>query len=126
MVTNVDAIFKVQGSDTTGTRFDLSFKIPETAQVARFPRVSVAASASNTAISLPEDYSASTYDDIIFIFHDPNDTDDLTIKVSGTSNQARSVKPFHVMTDKPSSIHVSNADASNTNYLDIYVVINTA
>lgn len=126
MVTNVDAEFRVVAYDTEGTRLDLPFKIPETGQVVRFPRVSVAASASDTSIPLPEDYSSSTFDDMIWIFHDPDDSNDLTIKVSGTGNQARAVKPYHIMTDYPSSIHVSNADSTNANSLDIYVVINTA
>ena len=41
------------------------FRIAENASYISLGRITVAAAATNTAISLPEDYSASTYDRVI-------------------------------------------------------------
>ena len=60
------------------------------------------------------------------LFIDPNDSADLVIKVSGSSNQSRPLKPFQFITDKPSSIHVTNSDATNSATLQIYGIVNTA
>ena len=102
------------------------WRIPETAQFIDLGSITVAAGATNTAITLPEDYSASTYDRVALLFIDPNDSDDLVIKISGSSNQSRPIRPFQFITDKPSSLHVTNSDASNAATLQIYGIINTA
>ena len=102
------------------------FRIAENASYISLGRITVAAGASLTAISLPEDYSASTYDRVIIRCTDPNDSADLVVRVSGTGNQARAVNPICIISDKASSLHVTNSDATNAASLYVEILINTA
>ena len=126
MATNTDGELKIEMGTTERSGLPYRYRIPETAGWIEFPAITVAAGATNTAITLPEDYSASTAIRMFLLFIDPNDSGDLVIKVSGSSNQSRPLKPLQLITDKPSSIHVTNSDASNAATLKMYGMINTA
>ena len=102
------------------------FRIAENASYISLGRITVAAAATNTAISLPEDYSASTYDRVIIRCTDPNDSADLSVRVSGNSNQLRAVNPICIISDKASSLSVTNSDATNAASLDVEILVNTA
>lgn len=123
---DVDGRLNVHATTTRlqGNRF--LYQIPENASLLSLGRITVAAGATNTAITLPEDYSASTYDRVIFILTDPNDSADLSVRVSGNSNQLRAVNPICVFSDKASSLSVTNSDATNAAYLDVDILVNTA
>lgn len=125
-MSDVDGELLVHATTTRQQAKPYRFRIAENASYISLGRITVAAAATNTAISLPEDYSASTYDRVIFILTDPNDSADLTVRVSGNSNQARAVNPICVFSDKASSLSVTNSDASNAAYLDVDILVNTA
>lgn len=126
MASNSDGKLKIEMSTSERSGLPYVYDIPETAGWIEFPAITVAAGATNTAITLPEDYSASTAIRMFLLFIDPNDSGDLVIKVSGTGNQSRPLKPLQLITDKPSSIHVTNSDSTNSATLKMYGMINTS
>src|SRR3990167_433873 len=115
-MSDIDGELLVQITTTRQQAKPYRFRIAENAAYVSLGRIAVAAGATNTAITLPQDYSVSpgsAYDNVIFVLTDPNNSGDLTVRVSGTSNQARAVDPICVISDSLSSLHVTNSDSTN-------------
>ena len=129
-MSDVDGELLVHATTTRQQAKPYRIRFAENASYVSLGRITVAAGATNTAITLPEDYSiagyAGTSDRVIVILTDPNDSGDLSVRVSGNSNQARAVNPICIVSDKLSSLSVTNSDATNAASLDVDILINNA
>ena len=117
-----DGFFKISIREGLDTDIDLTLmEIPDTARAIKYPPITVAAGASNTTIPI-EDFSTGTDRRPYLVFYDPNDTDELTIRVNGVAAN-REVMPFCVTSEVITSLTVSNADATNANTLLIFGLV---